>query len=43
MQGQKVKNILICLLEMKECLTGLEVREGESLMTEFSFMGELSL
>ncbi len=25
------------------CLTGLERHEGEQLMTEFSFLGELSL
>ncbi len=47
MQGQKAvrfhkKNILICVLKMNEGLTGLEWHEGEY-MTEFSFMGELSL
>ncbi len=31
------KNILICVL------TGLEQHEGDELMTEFSFLGELSL
>ncbi len=38
-----IKNILICLLKMNEGLTGLERHEGELLMTEFSFLGELSL
>ncbi len=32
-------NILICVLKMNE---GLEWHEGEQLMTEFSFLGELS-
>ncbi len=38
-----IKNILNCVPKMKEGLTGLEQHEGESLMTEFSFLGELSL
>ncbi len=38
-----IKNILICVLKMNEGLTGLERHEGELLMTEFSFLGELSL
>ncbi len=37
------KNILICVLKMNESLTGLERHEGELLMTQFSFLGELSL
>ncbi len=47
MQGQKaldfIKNILICVPKMNEGLTGLEWHEGEQLMTELSFLGELSL
>ncbi len=35
-----IKNILICVPNMNE-LTGLERHEGEILMTEFSFLGEL--
>ncbi len=38
-----INNILICVSKMNEGLTGLERHEGESLMTEFSFLGELSL
>ncbi len=38
-----IKNILICVLKMNKGLTGLERHEGESLMTEFYFLGELSL
>ncbi len=37
------KNILICVQKMNEGLTGLKRHEGEYLMTEFSFLGELSL
>ncbi len=36
-----IKNILI--LMMKKGLAGLEQHEGEEFMTEFSFLGELSL
>ncbi len=36
-------NIIICILKMNEGLMGLERHEGESLMTELSFLGELSL
>ncbi len=38
-----IKNILICVQKMNEGLTGLEQHEDEKLMTEFSFLGELSL
>ncbi len=30
-----IKNILICIPKMNECLTDLEWHEGEKLMTEF--------
>ncbi len=36
-----IKNILICVPEMNEGLMGLEWHEG--VMTEFSFLGELTL
>jgi len=38
-----MKNILISVPKMNEGLTGVERHEGEQLMTEFSFMGELTL
>ncbi len=38
-----IKNILICVLKINESITGLERHKGESLKTEFSFLGELSL
>jgi len=38
-----IKNILICVLKMNEGLTGVERHEGEYLMTELSFLGELTL
>ncbi len=38
-----IKNILICVPKMNEGLTGLERHEGEYLMTELNFLGELSL
>ncbi len=38
-----IKNILICVPKMNEGLAGLERHEGEWLMTEFSFLSELSL
>ncbi len=37
-----IKHILICFLKMNKGLTGLERHEGK-LMTEFSFLGKLSL
>ncbi len=37
-----IKNILICVLKMKG-LTGLELHESELLITEFLFVGEISL
>ncbi len=36
-----IKNILICVLKMNECLTGLERHEADQLMTKFLFLGEL--
>ncbi len=36
------KFILICIPKMNKGLTGLEHQEGEELMTEFLFLGELS-
>ncbi len=38
-----IKNILICVPKMNEGLTGLERHDGELLMTELRFLGELSL
>ncbi len=38
-----IKNILICVPKMNKDLMDLEQHEGEKLMTEFSFLGELSL
>jgi len=38
-----IKNILICVQKMNEGLAGLERHESEKLMTEFSFLGELTL
>ncbi len=38
-----IKNILICVLKMNGGLTGLARHEGEKLMTELSFVGELTL
>ncbi len=47
MYGQKlsdfIKNILICVPKMNKGLTGLERHEGEQLMTELKFLGELPL
>ncbi len=34
---------IICVPKMNKGLTGLERHEGEYLMTEFSFLGELTL
>jgi len=41
--GKDLKNILICVLKMNEGLTGVERHEGEELMTELSFLDELTL
>ena len=38
-----IKNILIRVPKMNERLTGLEQHEGEQLLTEFLFLGELTL
>ncbi len=38
-----IKNIFISVPKMNEGLTGLEQHEGEKLMAEFSFWGELTL
>jgi len=38
-----IKNIFICVLKMNESLTGLKWHAAEKLMTEFNFLGELSL
>ncbi len=38
-----IKNTLICVLRMNEGLTHLERHEGKQLMTEFPFLGKLSL
>ncbi len=38
-----IKNILICVPKMNKGLTGWERHEGEQLMTEFSFLVELTL
>ncbi len=47
MEGQKAlgfhQNILICVPKMNKGLMGLELHEGEKFMTQFSFLGELSL
>ncbi len=47
MEGQRAlrfnQKILICVPKMNEGLMGLERHEGEQLMTEFSFLGELTL
>ncbi len=38
-----LQNIFLCVQQNKEIQTGLELLEGEEMMTEFSFLGELSL
>ncbi len=38
-----LQNIFLCVRQNKEIHTGLELLEGEKMMTEFSFLGELSL
>ncbi len=47
MEGQKAlgfnqKYLNLCSEDERRFLTGLEQHEGEKLMTEFSFLGELS-
>jgi len=37
-----LQNIFFCVQQKKETHTGLEQPEGEEMMTEFSFLGELS-
>jgi len=43
MSDLNILNILICVAKMNEDLTGLEQHEGEEILTEFSFLGELTL
>ncbi len=38
-----LQNIFLCVQQNKHIHTGLEILEGELMMTEFSFLGELSL
>ncbi len=38
-----LQNIFLCVQQNKEIHTGLKLLEGEYMMTEFSFLGELSL
>ncbi len=38
-----LQNISLCVRQNKEIHTGLELVEGEEMMTEFSFLGKLSL
>ncbi len=38
-----LENIFLCVQQNKDIHTGLELLEGEYIMTEFSFLGELSL
>ncbi len=38
-----LQNIFLCVQQNKDIYTGLELLEGEQMMTEFSFLGELSL
>ncbi len=42
-QGQRIKNILNCVLKMNEGLTGLEQHQGEELMTIFIFGSTIPL
>ncbi len=37
------QNIFLCVQQNKDIHTGLDLFEGEYLMKEFSFLGELSL
>ncbi len=38
-----LQNIFLCVHQNKDIHTGLELCKGEQMMTEFSFLGELSL
>ncbi len=38
-----LQNIFLCVRQNKDIHTGLELLEGEKMMTRFSFLGELSL
>ncbi len=38
-----LQNIFLCVQQNKHIHTGLDLLEGELMMTEFSFLGELSL
>ncbi len=38
-----LQNIFLCVQQNKDIHTVLELHEGESMMTESSFLGELSL
>ncbi len=38
-----LQNIFICVQQNKHIHTGMELLEGEYMMTEFSLLGELSL
>ncbi len=37
-----LQNIFLCVQQSKDIHTGLELLEGDLMMTEFSFLGELS-
>jgi len=38
-----LQNIFLCVQQNKEMYTGLERHEGDEMITDFSFLGELSL
>ncbi len=38
-----LQNIFLCVQQNKHIHTGLEILESEEMMTELSFLGELSL
>ncbi len=38
-----LQNIFLCVQQNKDIHTSLELLEDEQMMTEFSFLGELSL
>ncbi len=38
-----LQNIVLCVRQNKEIHTGLELLEGEQMMTELKILGELSL
>ncbi len=38
-----ISNIFFCVWQRKEAHTGMDQLEGEQMMTEFSFLVELSL